>query len=144
MITSAYLVSLGACSDHVARFAAAFPDGLDLAACDVDATAAAVVAAGLDVGWAAEHILTPAGRAEYGWVRDTNLAAYVRAIAPALAEYERVCSNTARAEFERVTALAEAEYERVRDTALAEYQRHRATALITAAREHGITPTPQD
>ena len=132
MITASYLASLGACSDHVSRFAAAFPGGLDLATCDVDATAAAVVAAGLAVEWAVERLLTPAGRAESE-----------RVAAAARAEYDRVVA-TARAESDRVVAPAWAESERVAAHAWAEYERASAAAIITAAREHGITTTPQD
>lgn len=59
-ITHDLLVALNACAKHRAAFAAAFPDGLTVTG-EPDADAIArVVAAGLDVGWLCDQVLTAA------------------------------------------------------------------------------------
>ena len=64
LITAAILRSHDACSDQVARFKAAFPDGLAVQG-EPDANAiAAIVAAKLDIDWAARFLRATA-RDEY-------------------------------------------------------------------------------
>src|SRR3990167_6928685 len=65
-----------------------------------------------DWNWAAEHLLTPTGLAEYLRVTASAWAEYKRVKAPAWAEYKRVTAP-ALAEYKRITAPALAEYHRV-------------------------------
>ena len=62
---------------------------------------------------------------------ESALAEYERVTASAYAEYERV-TESALAEYERVTESAYAEYLRVRVSAYAEYERVRASAFANA------------
>ena len=64
LINAALLREHAACADQVATFEAAFPDGLAVQG-EPDANAiAAIVAAKLDIDWAARFLGAPA-RAEY-------------------------------------------------------------------------------
>ena len=101
-ITLRTLKAKGACRDQCKRFAALFPEG-------VEVTEALCIehAAEFNWDWAAQSLLT----------------------APALAEYKRTTA-TALAEYDRVTASAWAEYQRTTAPALAEYQRTTAPAWV--------------
>ena len=102
----------GACEKQVKLFEQHFGDGGTVTLAKVRK-----VASLFDWNWAALHLLSRAGRAEYK-----------RATAPARAEYERV-RDSAWAEYYRVRASAWAEYDRVRASAWDEYERVSASAL---------------
>ena len=116
LVTASFLRSIEACSAHVTLFEVAFPSGIDVSDPANDpGTIAAILAAGLDIEWAADNFPLSA---------------------PAYAEYERVTAG-AEAEYGRVTAGANAEYGRVTAGAYAEYERVRAGALLAAIRATG-------
>src|SRR3990167_7482225 len=71
----------------------------------VTVKAAVAVAGQFNFDWLAEHLLTPAARAEYERATAAAWAEFKRATAPAWAEYDRARA-AALAEFERVTAAA--------------------------------------
>ena len=122
LITAVSLRRLGACEDQVAIFAATFRRGLRPASTQAgrDRQARVLVAAKLNVKWAAMRLLTPAARVEFD-----------RVLVAAQAEYDRVLV-AAWAECDRVCAAALAENGRVR-AALAEYDRVRAAEVLVAA-----------
>ena len=117
LINNQLLTDLNACESQRKLFNERFPKGVRLTRRTNVANLLPKLA-GLDLEWAATHLLTTDQLAEYERVRG-----------PALAEYERV-SGAAWAEYERVRGAAWAEYERVRGPALAEYERVRGAALI--------------
>ena len=83
-ITHDLLVQLGACREHRDIFDTTFPDGVTLTTePDVD-TVTHIVASGLDVGWLCQRVLSSSAEAEY-----------LRAIAPAWAEYQRAIARAA-------------------------------------------------
>ena len=106
ILTAKTLVQKDACPVAVERFRALFGK-------EVEVTEALAVehAQVFDWDWAAEKLLSPAGRAKYE-----------RVTTSAWAKYERVMTS-AWAKYERARASAWAEYERVRAPALAEYDR---------------------
>ena len=122
-ITLRTLKAKGACRDQCKRFAALFPEG-------VEVTEALCIehAAEFNWDWAAQSLLTAPALAEYEHVAAPALAEYERVKASALAEYERVKAS-ALAEYQRTTATAWAEYDRVRASALVEYNRVRAATF---------------
>ena len=134
-----------ACEKQVKLFEQHFGDGGTVTLAKVRK-----VASLFDWNWAALHLLSPAGRAEYNratapalaeynraiapaWAEYNRaiapaLAEYNRAIAPAWAEYDRVTASAGYAEYDRVIASARAEYYRVTASAWAEYKRATAPA----------------
>src|SRR5487761_2539672 len=76
-ITSEMLTEADACDNQAAIFAAEWPDGCEV----TPEVAQRAVALGLDLNWAAEHLLPK-----------TALAAYEAARAPAWAAYEAVAA----------------------------------------------------
>jgi len=85
-LTAAMLRDLDACSDQVAIFDAAFPDGLTMPTDDgaIAALAAKVAALRLDVGWAAEALLSPVAYGAYDEATAPARLAYDEATAAAL------------------------------------------------------------
>ena len=111
-VTKELLESHSACAEHVIVFAREWPDG-----CEVSTeTVARAIALGMDIGWAAAHLLpSPAWRA-YDEARATALRAYEEATAPALRAYEEARATALRA-YEEATAPALRAYEEARATA---------------------------
>ena len=100
----------GVCESQLSAVTAEWPDGIPL----TKAAARRCAELGLDLDWAAQHLLT----------------------APARAEYQRL-KTTAWAEYEWLRVTAWAEYERLRATAWAEYQRAKATELLRLLKNGG-------
>jgi cell division septum initiation protein DivIVA len=116
------LRAAGACQDQVDLFRKHFKGGGT-----VTLARARKVASLFDWDWAARHLLSSAGQADYERVKAPALADYQRVEVPALADYQRVKAS-AWADYERVKAPAWAEYQRVKASAWAEYQRATAPA----------------
>jgi len=111
IITIDYLAARRACQGHLDIFAQLYPAGMDIDT----VTAEELVSSGLDLEWAAAHILSGHAWSEYQRVRG-----------PALAEYDRV------------HGLAWSEYQREQGPAWAECERVQAEALLSAVRAHGV------
>ena len=105
------LRAANACADQVKLFKKHFGDGGTVTLAKVRK-----VASLFDWNWAALHLLSPAGRAEYERVTASALAKYKRVRASAWAKYDRVIVP-ARAEYDRVIVPAWAEYERAKASA---------------------------
>jgi hypothetical protein len=65
LITLSLLSTLGACSEHIERFRASFPEGLLVEGDPDPATLDKVVSAGLNLDWFAPRVLTATALAEY-------------------------------------------------------------------------------
>src|SRR5487761_2419652 len=87
-ITSEMLTEADACDNQAAIFAAEWPDGCEV----TPEVAQRAVALGLDLNWAAEHLLPKTALAAYEAARATAWATYQAARAPALAAYEAVAA----------------------------------------------------
>lgn len=74
-ITSAYLIGLGACDDHLDRFVRAFPDGLDVTGEPTSEIVDAVRIACLDLDWFVSSLPSADAHAAY------KLATYEAGIA---------------------------------------------------------------
>ena len=142
LITAARLRRLGACEDQVAIFAATFRRGLCPASTHAgrDRQARRIVAAGLNVGWAAARMLTPADRVEFDQNCAFAWAEYGRVSDAALAENKRV--RAALAECDLAWADAWGEYDKICTTTMAEYNRIRAGEVLAAVRRQAPTPAP--
>jgi hypothetical protein len=115
-ITAAMLEEMDACADHVAKFRAAFPRGLNYANAKNDAkNVAKAIAAGLDIGWFAERAPLVA----------TARRAYDEATAPARRAYSEATATAYRAHDEATA------------TARRAYDEATATALLVALRASG-------
>ena len=117
-ITIEMLREKDACPDQVKLFAELFPEGAEATYANADRA----FKANLDIEWAARHLLSPKGLAEYKRIEGLAMAEYERIEGPALAEYERIKGPTW------------AEYERIEGPARAEYERKRARAFVDAVK----------
>jgi len=141
-LTAAMLRGLDACSDQVAIFAAAFPDGVTMPTEDseIAALAASVAPLRLDADWAAAVLLSPAASRAYAESRAAALRAYAadyaEDCAPARLAYAEACAAASRAEAAAVASRAYAEAAAVASRA---YDEATATALLRAGRDHGWT-----
>jgi len=121
-LTAAMLCGLDACSDQVAIFASAFPDGLTMPTEDaaIAALAAKVAALRLDVGWAAEELLSPAASLAYDKARVPASRAYNKARAPARRAYDKATAP-ARIAYAEATDAALRAYAEATDAAYRAY-----------------------
>src|SRR5487761_2641494 len=140
-ITSEMLTEADACDNQAAIFAAEWPDGCEV----TPEVAQRAVALGLDLNWAAEHLLPKTALAAYeaaratAWAayeaarRATAWATYQAARAPAGAAFD-AAEATALAACEAAMAPAWAAYEAAWATARAAYKAARAPAFVEACK----------
>jgi hypothetical protein len=115
-ITHWQLAALGACDDQRDIFKATFGAKAEV----TEANARTAVAAGLDINWLAERVLTGPYREQYEAVRRQ-----------AWEQYEAV-RRQAEEQYEAVRRQAEEQYEAVRRQAWEQYQIARALAFVNA------------
>src|SRR5487761_2629538 len=123
-ITSEMLTEADACDNQAAIFAAEWPDGCEV----TPEVAQRAVALGLDLNWAAEHLLPKTALAAYEAARATAWATYQAATAPALAAYEAARRATAWAASEAGWAPVRAAYKAARAPAFVEVCKMMETA----------------
>lgn len=80
----------GACEDQLAVFAREWPDGADVTRQNLERA----VALGLDISWAAEHLLTDPALKVYYEARASAWKVYNEAMAPALKVYNEAAAPT--------------------------------------------------
>src|SRR5487761_2795266 len=129
-ITSEMLTEADACDNQAAIFAAEWPDGCEV----TPEVAQRAVALGLDLNWAAEHLLPKTALAAYEAARATAWATYLAAPAPALAAYDAARRATAWAAYQAARAPAGAAFEAAWATARAAYKAARAPAFVEACK----------
>src|SRR5487761_1927091 len=137
-ITNEMLVKANACSYHADIFTTNWPDG-----CEVNVeNAQRAVALGLDLDWAAAHLLPKTARAAFEARMAPARATYDAARAAARSAYEAATATTwaaynaaiapARADFDAAEAAALADYDAAIAPARVAYKAAEAPAFVEA------------